>query len=314
MPAYDVGTIRRLVIEIRKPKSEAELKGWMPQIPKDIWELYHFSGRIAEWQGMLPVLDDVRDLYVSGVKALKLGKRWLKGMPCSARGSEPDKSDHWMTLPGAVQEMYEAFRQGVYNFSYDPTLDYNLTNFLYNRRYHFDRALASAIALVCHHALDLGSLVQRSNWYVKELEDMLDDLERALAILSEALADVASESEVTSIVPLVAGEKSGRLEGEHYPAPSISSSPFVGTLERLKRCTRQIEIVRYLRDRPEHEAELKQIAIDVFRVREAHLGSRMKSVRKQIERTRENLDSEGCPLRLVINANSVRLVSAQMSP
>jgi hypothetical protein len=82
----------------------------------------------------------------------------------------------------------------------------------------------------------------------------------------------------------------------------------------LKRSARKAELIRYLWDRPEREAELRQVAIDVFKVREASLHNRMKSVRRQVERTRDHLEREECPLRLDISANSVRLIVVNLSP
>jgi hypothetical protein len=107
-------------------------------------------------------------------------------------------------------------------------------------------------------------------------------------------------------------------EGEHRHTKTHVDPPVTGplseTIGKLKRSARKAELVRYLWNRPEREAELRLIALDVFNVRESSLHSRMKSVRKQVERTRDRLEQEECPLRLDISANSVRLVEVKMSP
>jgi hypothetical protein len=82
------------------------------------------------------------------------------------------------------------------------------------------------------------------------------------------------------------------------------------TFRCLKRCRVQAEIVRYLWGRPDREAPLDMIASDVYRVRPASLNQRDKTVRKAVERTRDNLEKQDSPLRLIITANSVQLVHA----
>jgi hypothetical protein len=101
-------------------------------------------------------------------------------------------------------------------------------------------------------------------------------------------------------------KKNGTAEGQE-PAPLAE------TLRKLKRCPRQAEVVRYLWDRCEREAPLALIAKDVFKRREASYQRGKASVRRQLERTRDRLEGDGCPLRLVISANSASLKLAEMS-
>ncbi len=87
------------------------------------------------------------------------------------------------------------------------------------------------------------------------------------------------------------------------------SDPLAETISKLKGCGRQVEIVRYLGGRL-HDGfiPLEQVAIEVFKVREASLRSCEKTVRRQVERTRDNLVKKACPLRLDISANTLRLI------
>ena len=88
------------------------------------------------------------------------------------------------------------------------------------------------------------------------------------------------------------------------------SEALANTLKLLKGCGRQSEIVRYLWDRTRREAPIATLAKDLYNIKDASLRRRLRSVRKQLERTRDNLEDERCPLRLIIAANSVQLVAA----
>ncbi len=110
------------------------------------------------------------------------------------------------------------------------------------------------------------------------------------------------------------GETETRADVERMGEPvEVQAGPFAETIRRLKRCTRQAELVRYLWDRIEREAELRLVAKHVFGVSDARFHARKRSVRKQLERTRDSLEAKDCPLRLVISANSVSLRVVQMS-
>jgi len=107
-----------------------------------------------------------------------------------------------------------------------------------------------------------------------------------------------------------------RTQGSKSPAPPsdlVPVSPLSETIGKLKGSPRKAELVRYLWDRSEREAELKLVAIDIYKARESSLHNRMKTVRRQVERTRVYLEGNGCPLRLVVSANSVLLVVTKMS-
>jgi hypothetical protein len=149
---------------------------------------------------------------------------------------------------------------------------------------------------------------------IETAEEIVEKLDRATSILGEALIDLQIGMSPAPVT------EDAKTQSSMTTKPSLETelkgmpSPLVETIRRLKRCTRQIEIIRYLWNRQEREAELRLIAIDVFKVREASLLNRTRSVRRQLERTRDNLESAECPLRLFMNANSIQLVSAPMSP
>ena len=102
---------------------------------------------------------------------------------------------------------------------------------------------------------------------------------------------------------------------ESKPATgSVADASLSKTIARLKGSPLKAELVRYLWGRPDREAELRQVAIDVSETREASLNNkRMRSLRRQVERTRGLLEERGCPLRLAIGDNMVRLIEAEMS-
>ena len=125
---------------------------------------------------------------------------------------------------------------------------------------------------------------------------------------------VGTLESVDACQELERGETETRADVERMGEPvEVQAGPFAETIRRLKRCTRQAELVRYLWDRTEREAELRLVAKDVFGVSDARFHARKRSVRKQLERTRDSLEAKDCPLRLVISANSVSLRVVQMS-
>jgi hypothetical protein len=95
-----------------------------------------------------------------------------------------------MTVPDAIDELFETFRQSVWCFSYDSTVEYDGTSILFNRRHHFPRPLADAISFVCHNATELGLLLSDGNWHIEAVEEKLDELSRAVEIMGEALSDL----------------------------------------------------------------------------------------------------------------------------
>src|SRR5262249_17252359 len=92
-----------------------------------------------------------------------------------------------------------------------------------------------------------------------------------------------------------------------------AASPLAETLALLKGCGRQVEIVRYLWDRQEKEARISAVARDLYGIRYAQLNHGLRTVRKQLERTRDNLDEKACPLCLTISANSVQIHLARVT-
>ncbi len=98
----------------------------------------------------------------------------------------------------------------------------------------------------------------------------------------------------------------------HQGFMAIETSPIAETIRRLKGCPSQAKLVQYLwARRHEDVATLDQVATEVFRVRTANLRSGIKDVRRQVDRTRDNLEKRDCPLRLVVAANTVQLTTAR---
>src|SRR5262249_37191797 len=106
------------------------------------------------------------------------------------------------------------------------------------------------------------------------------------------------------------GSTAPPAEGAASPAPprretthSQTANPLAETLRKLKGCPKQVKIVRYVWDRLEREAPISQLAKDLY-----PRSAIDRTVRRQLERTRESLEKKECPLRLIIAANSVQLV------
>jgi hypothetical protein len=89
--------------------------------------------------------------------------------------------------------------------------------------------------------------------------------------------------------------------------PQWTADLLTGTLQRLKGCGKQADILQYLWDREAdgRGARISQVAKDLYR-----RGAIEKTARRQLERTRDKLEGERCPLRLFISGNSVRLTRA----
>jgi hypothetical protein len=99
---------------------------------------------------------------------------------------------------------------------------------------------------------------------------------------------------------------------EHPPAQTEKTvDPFWETIHLVKGCGKQVKIVEYLWKLSERKAPIDTIAKDVYRVRDAELLRAVPNVRRQLERTRDNLDSKEAPLRLIIAANWVHLDEAR---
>jgi hypothetical protein len=72
---------------------------------------------------------------------------------------------------------------------------------------------------------------------------------------------------------------------------------------------RQIELIKFLAAREQRQADLATVASDVYE-RRAIGKQKLRNTRRQVELARENLVEKGCPLRLHISGNVVRLLDA----
>lgn len=115
---------------------------------------------------------------------------------------------------------------------------------------------------------------------------------------------------VSSSPPVSAGTLPPCLSDQASPP----DAPLLETVRKLGRATRQVEIIRFLWKREGREADLKTITEQVFKVRPAREFYGYRTARRQLERTRDNLEALGCSLRLSVSRSSVQLVDAQLSP
>jgi hypothetical protein len=84
------------------------------------------------------------------------------------------------------------------------------------------------------------------------------------------------------------------------------SAPLAKTVRLLERAPRQIEIVKFLAGRMGQRIPLREITQKLCRANEP-TRERVRTMRKQCERTRNALNDKVCPLRLFIQENSVWL-------
>jgi hypothetical protein len=81
------------------------------------------------------------------------------------------------------------------------------------------------------------------------------------------------------------------------------------TVMMLGKAVRQIELIKFLAAREQRQADLATLASHVYKRRV--IGKRqLRNTRRQVELARENLVGKGCPLRLHISGNVVRLLDA----
>jgi hypothetical protein len=132
----------------------------------------------------VPSLDDVQNFLSRAKHSLRLGSRWLMALPPYAR--DPDLEDHFLTVaqPAPLREMYGMFLDEASH------LDNRETIRLYENRNHFGPELASAIAIARDAAKSMGFHVYAGPPGIDRTKDALDKLERAVAVLGDALADV----------------------------------------------------------------------------------------------------------------------------
>jgi hypothetical protein len=170
----------------------------------------------------------------------------------------------------------------------------------------------------------LTSIVKLSN--LSSLQGRLEALWRAVELSPSLAADppVIAERPLGDLLPPGIAAPSGPTEGDRPPdaagsggepgerrVPELSADLLNETLKLLKRCGTQAKVVRYLwvRKADGMEALISLIAKDEFGISDARYENRKRSVRRQLERTRDNMERKGCPLRLIISANSVQLTA-----
>jgi hypothetical protein len=79
------------------------------------------------------------------------------------------------------------------------------------------------------------------------------------------------------------------------------------TARKLGPATQQAKLVLFLFERELWTAHLTTLVVDFYK-RRGFDKKAVRAARRHAERTRENLDRKGCPLRMQIGSNAVRLV------
>ena len=94
---------------------------------------------------------------------------------------------------------------------------------------------------------------------------------------------------------------------------AIMALHMLGTAKRIQK---QVGLVRFLSEQEKREASFEKIVRDFSGLKPRSDKERRKTelaARQHAERTRSKLDSEGCPLRLVISNSGARLVPADLT-
>jgi hypothetical protein len=117
--------------------------------------------------------------------------------------------------------------------------------------------------------------------------------------------ELRPEIEKNKQAAFAAGFEEGRQAASGKTADAIEQ-----TAVMLGKADRQIAVVRYLAGRDNRQATLKDIDKDVYK-RLSGKPSNIRNVRRQAEKTRDNLADKRCPLRLDISQNTVRLIDAE---
>ena len=176
--------------------------------------------------------------------------------------------------------------------------------------------------------LRMGGVDPNSNPSMTALLLFQQTLDKVRVLYRNIIAKLAEQKAASPTTPLISDtprrhspavspegdtrSSDAPTDRSHQGFMAIETSPFAETIRRLKRCPSQAKLVRYLWER-RHEgvATLDQVATEVFGVRVANLHAGIKDVRRQVDRTRDNLDKRDCPLRLVVAANTVQLTTAR---
>ena len=96
------------------------------------------------------------------------------------------------------------------------------------------------------------------------------------------------------------------LSGEKPPV----ADPTQKAVDMLGRSKRVIELIRFLAARENKAAELDVIISDIYKLK-AKTDANRRKARKLAERARAALEKRGCPVRIYILLNNVRLIDAQ---
>ncbi|HZW33452.1 MAG TPA: hypothetical protein VFF52_22225 [Isosphaeraceae bacterium] len=118
----------------------------------------------------------------------------------------------------------------------------------------------------------------------------------------------------------MSGEANGKTEPARPAPPLVDDQPAAGpapprredtvdqTIVMLGPAVRQIQLIQFLASSDNRRAELKTVTQEVYG---KHRTKRnVKNARRQVDRARDNLHRKGCPLRLEISGNVVRLFDA----
>jgi hypothetical protein len=125
---------------------------------------------------------------------------------------------------------------------------------------------------------------------------------------SEVAATKAPSPEAENEIPEAASTSTPPRRENQAPTPPQDSVNT--TVILLGKAARQIDLVQFLAPRENRSAELRTVAKEVFKRRFPEDKKTIRSVRRQVERTRDNLADNDCPLRLRISGNAVRLIEA----
>ena len=131
--------------------------------------------------------------------------------------------------------------------------------------------------------------------------------------------DEISRLPIAEVVRLLKPETAGPIatpRGDQKPAAAPAAGtdtrvdPIELTTQMLGKAVAQIKLVHFLRARDGEQASLTDIDKNLFG-RQTARKNNLRTVSRLAEKTRRNLDDKGCPLRLHISGNVVRLIGAK---
>jgi hypothetical protein len=145
-------------------------------------------------------------------------------------------------------------------------------------------------------------------------QEDLDCLRAYLPLVMEAVDFEAIDDGDVDEVPDAATPSVGEDRPTIGPIPTgsktpTSDDPLSRTITTLGKAKKMIDLIRFLAGREARKAELATI-ITKFYGRSTANKRNLRTPRRLAERTRRALEEKGCPLRLDISDNVVRLIDA----